>query len=384
MKKQHVLFTLLLLAIMCFAMACGSNGGHGTPEVTNSPSNTPSNAPSNTPSNTPSSTPTNSPTPMIQQVKINAVGDVFFGSHQKQGYNKSFFEYYDKYGADYPLKNVKPIFEADDFTLVNYEGTLTESTDIMDKLWNHKGRPEFVNILPAASVEGATLGNNHIMDYGPQGVSDTLANIEKAGISYSIAGDYGEVYGLYVTKDGVKIGFVSVNEHYEHEACYPFLEKGYNYLKEQGAQIIIAAPHWGDDKTHDVNDDQKAMGKYCIDLGYDIVLGCHAHIFQGIEEYKGKYIVYGMGSFCYGGNKNPADKDSMIVQLNVTLVDGVVKDKIDMTIIPCKLSSSNDKNDYCPKVIDGKEANALFDRLNSYCEGFNIRVDYNGKPVLQD
>lgn len=318
--------------------------------------------------------------PEVIEITISAVGDLTFGRNQKASYENSFDEYYDTYGVDYFLQNVIDVFEQDDCTIGNLEGTLTESTDIRTpKEWNHKGRPEYVNILTNGSIEVVSLGNNHIMDYNEEGVKDTFDTLENAGVAYAISGAWGDRYEIYETDKGIKIGFVSVNEYYEGEAVYPFLEEGLQLLREQGADLVFALMHWGGDKTHVIEEDQYTMGRWCIDQGFDLVLGCHPHVIQGIECYNGKYIVYSMGNFCYGGNKNPADKDSMIFQQTFTFVDGVLQeDTKNIRAIPCRLSGSTSKNDYSPVVLTGEDAAEVIDHLNIYSEEFGIAFDNDG------
>jgi poly-gamma-glutamate synthesis protein (capsule biosynthesis protein) len=320
------------------------------------------------------------PQPEVVEITISAVGDLTFGRNQKQGYESSFDEYYDTYGADYFLQNVKEIFEADDCSIGNCEGTLTDSEDIRTpKEWNHKGRPEYADIFTDSSIEVVSLGNNHIMDYNEEGVSDTFSALENAGVTYAISGMWGDQYGLYETEKGIKIGFVSVNEYYEGTAVYTYLEDGLSSLREQGADLVFALMHWGGDKTHVIEDDQYTMGRWCIDQGYDLVLGCHPHVLQGIECYNGKYIVYSMGNFCYGGSRNPEDKDSMIFQQTFTFVDGVLQDDSQaIRAIPCRLSSTTSKNDYCPVVLTGDEAAEVIGHLNEYSEEFGIAFDVDG------
>lgn len=323
------------------------------------------------------------PEPVITTITISAVGDVTLGTNQKHSYSKSFHEYYDKYGKEYFFQKVKEVFEADDFTIINCEGTFTESDERMDKLWNHKGKPEYVDILTCASVEAVTLGNNHIMDYGERGVTDTVQTVTDAGLEYALSGPWGNHYGMFEVK-GIKIGFVSVNEHYDDVECYPWLEDGLKTLREAGAQLVIACTHWGDDYLHEIEQAQYDMGRWCIDQGYDLVLGCHPHLLQGIECYKDKYIVYSMGNFCYGGNKNPKEKDSMIFQQTFTFADGALQtDAEAIRVIPCRLSSSTDKNDYCPMICEGEMAQETIDNLNRYCEEFGIRFDAAGYLIKE-
>lgn len=327
--------------------------------------------------------PQEEPGPEIIEITISAVGDMMLGHHQKSEYSDSFDEYYDTYGVDYFFQNVKDVFEADDFTIGNLECTLTDSKNLRTtKQWNHKGRPEYVDILSRGSVEAVSLGNNHIMDYNEEGVNDTIANLENAGITYAINTVWGDHYGLYETEKGIKIGLVSVNEYYEGKDCYYFLEDGIKVLREQGADLVFALTHWGGDKVYQLEKEQYEMGRWCIDAGYDLVLGCHPHVIQGIECYNGKYIVYSMGNFCYGGHRNPSDKDSMIFQQTFTFEDGVLKDDTDaIRVIPCRLSSHTNYNDYCPVILEGEEAGTLIEHLNSYSEEFDLVFDKNGYLV---
>lgn len=318
--------------------------------------------------------------PEVIEITISAVGDLTFGRNQKASYSGSFDEYYDDYGVDYFLQNVVDVFAADDCTIGNLEGVLTESTDIRaSKEWNHKGRPEYVDILTRGSIEVVSLGNNHIMDYNEEGVKDTIDTLENAGVTYAISGVWGDKYGMYETEKGIKIGFVSVNEYYEGNTVYTFLEDGLKQLREQGADLVFALVHWGGDKTHIIEDDQYTMGRWCVDQGYDLVLGCHPHVLQGIECYNGKYIVYSMGNFCYGGSKNPKEKDSMIFQQTFTFVDGVLQENTTgIRAIPCRLSGKTSKNDYSPVILDGDEAAETIQNLNSYSEEFGIAFDNEG------
>lgn len=321
------------------------------------------------------------PEPVITKITISAAGDVTLGTNQLMGYSGTFHQYYDRFGSDYFLKNVRDVFEKDDFTIVNLEGTLTNATKPMDKLYNHKGKPEYINILKNSSVEAVTLGNNHIMDYLQKGADDTMAAVAGANMEYALSGDWGNRFGLYETK-GIKIGFVSVNEHYDGTRVYQWLEEGLNTLRQQGADLVFACVHWGGDKTHTPEKAQYTMGKWCIDKGFDLVLGCHPHVLQGIEYYKGRYIVHSMGNFCYGGNLNPKEKDSMIYQQTFTFVDGVHDVSQDeVTVIPCRLSSVTTTNDYCPTVLTGSKGEAVLKNLNAYSKEFGTVFDMDGKII---
>lgn len=346
---------------------------------TPSPTNTPTPAPTNTPTPTPSPTTSPTPTPVVIDITISAAGDVTLGVNQKQKYKGSFDEYYDIYGEDYFLEAVTDVFSVDDFTIVNLEGVLTNSDNIRTtKEWNMRGRPEYARILQNASVEAVSLGNNHIMDYQWEGVNDTFQNVTEHGMEYAISSPWGDKYGMYETSKGIKIGFVSVNEYYDGKNVYKWLEEGYHELREQGADLMFACMHWGGDKVYEPEPEQTALGHWLVDLGYNLVLGCHPHVIQGIEYYNGAYIVHSMGNFCYGGSLNPSDKDSMIFQQKFTFVDGVLQEETRIRAIPCRLSSIDWRNDFRPMLLDGEKAKEWVSHLNQYSERYGLVFNEEG------
>lgn len=321
------------------------------------------------------------PGPEVIKITISATGDNTLGSNQIDGYAGSFHEYYDKYGPTYFLSKVQDVIGKDDFTIFNCEGTLTESDNRVHKSYNHKGKPEYVSVFTSSSVEAVALMNNHIMDYGEQGRDDTIATLEEAGMGYAMSGEGISHYGLYETDKGIKIGYVSLAWGDDRDGT---LKHGMDKLKKEGATIFVAFLHWGTMKTHKIENAQINLGHLAVDLGYDVVVGCHPHYLQGIEIYKDTPIVYSLGNFCYGGNANPKDKDSMIWQQTFTFVDGVKQDEVDARVIPCRLSSITERNDFCPVVLEGSEATGLLERLSTYCEQVNTYVDNEGRVHLRN
>ncbi len=382
MKKITAIVLSLLLTAALMLTGCEPAPAPETAATVPEPTQAPTE-PVTEPATEPPTEPPTDPPPVITTVTISAVGDITLGTNQTHSYDGSFHEYYDEYGPEYFLQNVRGVFENDDFTIGNLEGTLTTATKRLSKKWNHKGRPEYVEILTGGSVEAVSLGNNHIMDYRQAGADDTIKYVSEAGIGYALNGPWGNQYGLYETDDGILIGYLSVSEWDDgDEACYQMLTDGLAYLNEVGADLKIACIHWGENRIYELEDEQYEMGKWCIDQGFDVVLGCHPHVLQGIECYKGKYIVYSLGNFCYGGNKNPKDKDTMIWQQTFTFVDGVLQEGSDVTVIPCRLSSTTKKNDYCPVILEGEEAWKVLEKINDMSAEFGLSFDENGKPIL--
>lgn len=319
--------------------------------------------------------------PLIQTVTLTATGDCTLGATQTHGYAGSFHEYYDKYGQDYFFDDVRDIFEKDDFTLVNLECVLTESTDRVEKTWNLKGKPEYVGIMTGSSVDGCSLGNNHTLDYGPQSLTDTENVLDQAGIVYG----YNEHVATYTTESGIVIGIVSANLLAQTQERANYIRDGITKLREEGADLVIACCHWGIEGDHYPNDYQKTTAHQIIDWGADAVIGNHPHVLQGVELYEGKMICYSLGNFCFGGNRNPQVKDTAIFQQTFTFVDGELQNNISAKMIPCTISSTNSVNDFQPTVASGERKATIIEELNEYSKPYSeLQLDAEGMLYLGD
>ena len=298
-------------------------------------------------------------------ITISSMGDCTLGTDESFDQSTSFNAYYNEYGADYFFKNVRSILEADDLSVVNFEGTLTEETSRADKTFAFKGPAKYTDILTGSSVEAANIANNHSKDYGTKSQEDTIENLSNAGIA-----TFGYENVVVVDVKGVKVGLTGIYELAEHEQKATQIKENIQALKDAGAQIIIVNFHWGIEKEYTPNATQKKLAHLAIDEGADLVIGHHPHVLEGIEKYNGKYIAYSLGNFCFGGNKNPSDKDTMIFQQTFTIdTDGKVADDDNINIIACSLSSSSNKNDYCPTPLEGDEAERVRQKIEKYSEG---------------
>ncbi len=308
-------------------------------------------------------------------ITISAAGDCSLGNHIEQDYNSSFNQVYDtEGGAEYFLRNVKEILAADDMTIVNLEGVLTTSNAAASgRAYNIKGDPSYAKILTEGSVEAVSMANNHRLDFGSEGTKDTEAALNAENIVYA----YDKNVAIYETQ-GIRVGYVSVNEVAWGQGSEELVEEGINKLKEAGVDLILVACHWGVEKDNYPEAYQQRLGRKCIDMGADLVIGHHPHVLQGIEEYKGKLILHSLGNFCFGANRNPTDKDTMIFQQTFTFVDGELQGDMDALVIPCSVSSVSSKNDFQPTPLAGEDATRVINRLNTYSADMGIVISEEG------
>lgn len=304
------------------------------------------------------------------QVTISAAGDFTLGTDENFDYSTSLPARYEEVqDPGYFLQNVKDIFASDDLTIVNLEGPLTTSEERADKQFSFKGDPSYTEILTSGSVEACNLANNHSKDYGIQGYEDTIANVEAAGIK-----TFGYERTAIWETNGVKVGLAGVYELAEGMDCQDDMTAAIQSLKDAGADLVIVSFHWGVEKENYPDETQQTLAHAAIDQGADLVLGHHPHVLQGIEKYQGKYIVYSLGNFCFGGNKNPSDKDTMIFQQTFTLENGEVVEDDAINIIPCRISSEDDYNNYQPTPAEGEEAQRILGRVQEYSQGFGTQL----------
>lgn len=299
-----------------------------------------------------------------KKVTITAVGDCALGWDTNFSYTNRFDYVMNKNNNDYSyvFKNVLPIFENDDLTIINLEGTLTNSNDRVTKKFNFKAPPEYANIIKQGNVEVVSFANNHAHDYGESGYKETINTLTEYDIS-----NYG--YNRYLIKEvnGIKIGFFALLDIYGER--YTEVNKAIKFLKSKNCDLIIASMHWGIEKDYDYHDFQTKMGHYLIDNGVDLVIGTHPHVIQGIEKYKDKYIVYSLANFAFGGNINPNDFDTFIFQQTFEIKDDTYNND-DIKIIPTSISSVKSINNYQPTPLSGTEKTRVLNKILDKSKGF--------------
>ena len=289
---------------------------------------------------------------------LSVVGDCTLGTDENFDYDTSLNAYYENYGSAYFLQNVKSIFSQDDLTIANFEGTLTDSEEREDKEYAFKAPAEYAGILTSGSVEAVNTANNHSHDYGNQGYEDTISALDSAGIL-----NFGYDKTLVTEVKGIKVGLVGIYELKDHLERKEQLKQNIAKVKAEGAQITIVIFHWGNEKEEVPDSNQTTLAHLAIDEGADLVCGHHPHVLQGIEEYKGKNIVYSLGNFCFGGNQYPSDMDTMIFQQTFTVDQNGVKADNVTNIIPCSVSSDSDYNNYQPTPAEGDEAARILNKI---------------------
>ena len=208
---------------------------------------------------------------------------------------------------------------AADIMLVNVEFAFTaRGSALFGKEYVFRSNPNNVGILSDMGVNVVQLANNHVFDYGPEGLSDTLKTLGGAGIAYTGAGEnLAEASApAYFDVGGRKIALIAASciERYtvftpgatedspgifraDETNALPLL----SVIREAASacDFVAVCVHWGLESTATTESYQRELGRMCVEAGADAVIGNHPHVLQGTEFHEGKPIVYSTGNFWF-------------------------------------------------------------------------------------
>jgi hypothetical protein len=328
--------------------------------------------------------------PPGRPITILAGGDVTLGYH--------FEEYFDQQVArgrspqemlEYPFREVRSATPDTDLFVVNLECPFTSRGEKIPKNFNFRARPELVAALVAAGVGAVSLANNHLMDYGPVGLLDTLSTLEAASLPHFGAGkNLAEARRpAIIERRGVRIAFlgyfflgehnieppeVIATEHTPGVAGHPsdaaILER---MLREDVARakveadLVIPFFHWGREGSHFPEPYQTRLAHAAIEAGAAAVLGSHPHVLQGFELYRGAPVVYSLGNFVFGGNWDPKNKEAALIKAKFSSAAYLSSE-----VIPLQIDRYPDFP-IQPMILTGDRAGLVMRHLQEYSRRFD-------------
>jgi len=317
-------------------------------------------------------TPEPTPEPQPEYFTISAAGDLTLASHQ---YTNDFAA---RMGDDYsyPFSNVAEYFKNDELTISNLECTFSDQSLYSSRTFYFRSPSSWANILVEGDIDFVTTCNNHDDDFGEQGMTDTYAALDAVGVAYGkedqaqiVVSDNGIKFGIYCAFDG-------------DDRFYPSKDKSVaaiQQLQADGADYIICMFHWGIELHYTPEQYMVDLAHACVDAGADLVYGTHTHTLEPVEKYNDGIILYSMGNFSFGGNTDPTDWDTAIVQIIICRdVDGTVSNS-DIVFIPCCCSEGKDSNDYRPTPYEEgtEEYDRIISKLDGTYTGGNLEANYS-------
>lgn len=261
----------------------------------------------------------------LQEIKISFVGDLMLGSRVKDAIYKN--------GCDRSFSGTKKALESSDAIIINLETAVTTGGKKFNKQRTFHADPTHLDCLTDRHPNViANLANNHIGDYGPSGVQDTLDHLKTVWIDFFWAGkNQKEAYKLFTfTQQKTKIWLIwqtciqppafraqpdkAGNAQRDKEKLLSNIKEA----KDQNIDVLIFNGHCGKEYRDTPHQLQTDMYHFAIDNGVDLVIGHHPHRYQGIEMYKGNAIFYSLGNFISDIFRWHRTQEGIIVTVTIT------------------------------------------------------------------
>lgn len=266
-----------------------------------------------------------------------------------------------------------------DIMMINNEYTYsTGGTAIPGKAYTFRAQPSRVEVLKQLGVDIVSVANNHVYDYGPEALVDTLETLENAEIPYVGAGrNLKEAKKIvYFIANGKKIAIVSATQ----------IERSYNYTKEatkdtpgvlktlnpdkfvevikearKNSDYVIVYPHWGTEGTNVYGSDQEALAKTFAEAGADVIIGGHTHCLQGFSYVDGVPVLYSLGNFWFNSSRLETGMAQVRIQK-----DGELK----LRFLPCMQENTKTR-----LLTEGSERTEVLDFMRRLSDGVEIDED---------
>ncbi|MNC23826.1 Capsule biosynthesis protein CapA [compost metagenome] len=284
-------------------------------------------------------------------------------------------------GYDYPYREIAEQLQKPDLTVANLETPITTRGDQQQKQYTYRSSPLALPAFKAAGFDVVNLANNHILDYGSDGLLDTLKALDNAEILHTGAGkNLEEAYRpVIVEKNGIKVAFLGFSHKvpdnsWKAGANHPGTTQLYDptqavktikQTKEQ-ADLVVVMAHWGEEKAEKPLEEHRKMARSFIDAGADLIIGTHPHVLQGLETYKGKWIAYSLGNFLFTTNDHAPSWETAVLQADCSKTGG------------CGITLTPLWNQYAHiKKMEEADAQTLFRRLEKVSYG--VTIGSNGR-----
>ncbi|MBK5251393.1 MAG: CapA family protein [Peptostreptococcaceae bacterium] len=302
-----------------------------------------------------------------RRIVLSATGDIMLGRRVGR--------LLDDNGGESAYRGFSTVFSRSDVLFGNLECSLSEKGQkLLEKgIWL-RASPNKAELLKEAGFSILSLANNHILDYGNEALSDTIAFLEEEGIGHVGAGkDIEAARKPEIFKKGdTSIGFLAYNEFSYYFWSYQERRKfvaekdvpgtapmdlgpiidDIKKLKSR-VDLVAVSLHWGIEESNMETEEQRRVAHALIDAGADIIIGHHPHVLQGLEIYRGRPILYSLGNYIFDQN-NENNKQGMVAEIEIV--------RGNLTSLSLHPLYVKDKSE--PIVPEGEKLREIMDKIS--------------------
>ncbi len=300
-------------------------------------------------------------------------------------------------GPLYSWGDLFPLLQTADLFLVNLECVIAESGEpfLPPRVFYFRADPKAIEVLTRAGVDYVTLSNNHAMDYQGPALLETIQHLDEHGVAHAGAGGNLEEASRFALLEakGVRVGVVAFADHFQEYAAtedspgtnvIPItLEEPYfnrvagsiQAVRAAGADLVVFSIHWGPNLRTVPPPEFKQFARAVIDAGADIFHGHSAHLFQGIEIYKGKPILYDTGDLIDDYYVDPEYKnDQQLIFLVTATGSGVER----VELVPVWISYAQ------VNIARGEVFDQIYERMQERSAAMGTEIRREGDRLVID
>ncbi|MHC1697138.1 MAG: CapA family protein [Geobacteraceae bacterium] len=309
------------------------------------------------------------------KVVLTVVGDIMLAGNASATLSRE--------GYEYPFAATASLLRGSDIALGNLETPIArKGLEFTEKKYRFKANPKAAAAIRRAGFTVLTLANNHIMDFGAQGLNETLQYLKKEQLLSTGAGrNLAEArLPALVEKNGQKIAVLAYSLTYPVEffagPAKPGAAPGYPHFIQEDikkaktrADYVVVSFHWGAECATSPKSYQVNVARFAIDAGADVVVGHHPHVLQGIDRYKGRLILYSLGNYAFGSMSRNADT-SVIARI---VLDRGVRE---VELFPLNVKNSEVR--YQPSLLKGARGKRVISHLQELSSQWDTRIVTEG------
>jgi len=279
--------------------------------------------------------------------------------------------------------DVAPALQSADIAFVNLESPVSDmGTRNSAKEYTFRSRPALIDGMVAAGIDVVGMANNHVLDYGPKALADTIERLDRAGIAHAGAGANkaaaatpallaapAGIVAVLAFTEIVPGGFAATGKSPGVQPAMP-LDDVIEAIAEANKRVdfVVVSFHWGVEYSPDASHAQRVLAHRAVDAGADLILGHHPHVIQGLELYRDRLIAYSLGDFVFDHYSRPTGEAFVLrVTMNRSGPPSFV-------VVPVYLSQESG----VPAIVSGEEADIILDRLIRLSAELDLQIVKSG------